>query len=176
MSVLSDRSLRAMYPDREPGPASIDLHLGDSLLYWPEWNIRDPRVDQSRHWKAAELHEDVSGAPYWLLKPGLRYLASTVERIEIRPDCAGQIGARSSWGRDGLAVICGPAGWLDPGYTGNPTLELSVVGSELVLWPGAAVCQLIVFRLTTVCERPYQGKYAGDQAPTPSRLFREARP
>jgi hypothetical protein len=53
MSVLSDRSLRAMYPDREPGPASIDLHLGDSLLYWPEWNIRDPRVDQSE--KQAEL-------------------------------------------------------------------------------------------------------------------------
>lgn len=178
MSVLSDRSLRALYPDSEHiGPASIDLHIGDSLLVWPDYVLRDPRDDQSLLWKPVPtmLVQDEIDQPVWILKPGLRYLASTHERIEIRPDCAGQIGARSSWGRDGLAVICGPAGFLDAGYVGNPTLELSVVGSDLVLWPGAAICQLILFRLTTPAERPYRGKYQSDQAPTPSRLFQEAR-
>jgi dCTP deaminase len=177
MSVLSDRSLRAVYPDFEPGPASIDLHLGDVLLVWPDWVRRDPREDQTGRWQRVDLEADFDreSEPYWLIRPGRRYLAATHERIEIRPDCAGQIGARSSWGRDGLAVIQGPAGWLDPGYVGFPTLELAVVGSDLVLWPGAAICQLIIFRLTTTAERPYRGKYQSDQAPTPSRLFQEAR-
>jgi dCTP deaminase len=121
--------------------------------------------------------DDIDG-PVWVLKPGMRYQAVTRERLKIRPDLAGEIGARSSWGRDGLAVIQGPAGWLDPGYEGNPTLELSVVGSQLVLWPGARICQLILHELSSSCLKPYghpgrQSKYQGDRAPTPSRSWKD---
>lgn len=176
MSVLSDRDLAALYPEYRGaiGPASIDLSLGDSLLFWPRHIPRDPRLDQKRLWQAITL----GGSGLWVLEPGYRYLAATRERICIPDDHAAQIGARSSWGRDGLAVIQGPAGWFDPGYAGNPTLELSVVGSDLVIWPGARVAQLILFRLTSPAERPYRGKYLNDTAPTPSRshLDGEARP
>lgn len=176
MSVQSDRSLAELWPHYrgDIGPASIDLHLGDTLLYWPDWVLRDPRTDQSALWKRADLLCIGDGSA-WRLKPGLRYLATTREHITIPPDMAGQIGARSSWGRDGLAVIQGPAGWIDPGYSGRPTLELSVVGSELVLWPGAAICQLIVFALDRPCARPYDGKYQGDQGATPSRAHLDGR-
>lgn len=173
MSVLSDRSLAELYSEYHGaiGPASIDLAIGDTLLIWPRATRRDPRRDQSRLWSTAHFGSDEPDA--WVLYPGYRYLATTAQRIRIPNDRAGQIGARSSWARDGLAVICGPAGWLDPDYIGNPTLELSVVGSELVLWPGAVIAQLILHQLDRTCERGYQGKYQNDSLPTPSRMHLE---
>lgn len=171
MNVLSDADLRTIWPDSPHiGPASIDLHIGSDLWFWPIDVLRDPRTDQSSLWRPADQFPDET----WILKPGWRYLATVRERIRIPDDCAGQLAARSSWGRDGLSVICGPAGWCDPGYCGNPTLELSVVGSELVLWPGASICQLIVHSLETPCERPYRGKYQHNSDPTPSRIWQEA--
>lgn len=174
MAVLSDLSLSELYPEYRGaiGPASIDLAIGDSLKRWPLHERRDPRIDQASVWETVNIREDRAGM-FWVLRPGFRYLATTKDRIRIPDDAAGQIGARSSWGRDGLAVICGPAGWLDPGYVGRPTLELSVVGSELVLWPGAVICQLILFELTTTCLNPYAGKYQDDHEPTASRLHLE---
>lgn len=171
MSVLSDQQLSDLYPHYRGaiGPASIDLAIGGTLLSWPRYERRDPRIDQSSQWNDVGLQRDARG-PFWVLVPGIRYLATTRDPIAIPDDCAGQIGARSSWGRDGLAVIQGPAGWIDPGYRGRPTLELSVVGSELVLWPGAVICQLIVFELTSPALRPYAGRYQDDREPTPSRL------
>lgn len=179
MSVYSDHDLSDLYPEYRGtiGPASIDLHVGSALFAWPQDVARDPRTDQSDAWRSVPLRYGQFGGdpvpPHWVLEPGVRYLAATRERVRIPDDAAGQIGARSSWGRDGLAVIQGPAGWLDPGYVGNPTLELSVVGSHLVLWPGAAICQLILFRLTSPCVTPYRGKYREDADPTPSRLHLE---
>ena len=181
MAVLSDRDLSDLYPHYRGniGPASIDLAIGGTLLEWPRKIMRDPRVDQSALWKTVPLKPvlDAEGepvdAPCWVLKPGARYLATTRDPIRIPNDLAGQIGARSSWARDGLSVIQGPAGWCDPGYEGRPTLELSVVGSELVLWPGAVICQLILLELTTPCLSPYRGKYQSDLSPTPSRLHLE---
>lgn len=167
MSVLSDRTLRLVYPDSDPGPASIDLHLGDTLSYWPHWIVRDPRTDQSDQWRPVRHDTDLDG---WVLVPGVRYLAATREWITMRPDTAGQIAARSSFGRDGLSVICGPAGFIDPGFEGHIVLELSVIGSQLVLWPGARVAQLVVTRLTTPAERPYSGRYMGQEGVTPSRF------
>jgi deoxycytidine triphosphate deaminase len=174
VSVLSDRDLRAIWPDSPfIGPASIDIHLGNVLWFWPDSLLRDPRTDQSDDWERAPVLGINDEAPYWILEPGLRFLAATRERIRIPDDCAGQISARSSWGRDGLNVICGPAGWCDPGYIGNPTLELSVIGSQLILWPGASIAQLILHRLETPCEHPYRGKYQDNAEPTPSRLHVE---
>lgn len=172
MAVLSDRTLALIYPEHKTfEPASINLHLGDSLLVWPSSERRDPRIDQSDLWRQVPLRQ--IGEPAWILMPHFRYLATTRERVTIPANCAGQIGARSSWARDGLAVIQGPAGWLDSGYRGRPTLELSVVGSELVIWPGAAICQLVLHQLDTPCERPYghpsrQSKYQSNEFPTPS--------
>jgi dCTP deaminase len=170
VTVLSDAELARIWPDSTPGPASIDLHLGDTLLYWPEWIRRDPRVDQSHlwcTWTAEDLHEP--SGPIWVLQPGYRYLAATRERIRMPDDLAGQIDARSSWARDGLNVLAGPAGFIDPGFIGYVVLELSVIGSQLVLWPGASIAQLIVHRMERPARRPYSGKYQDQTGVTPSR-------
>lgn len=168
--VLSDRSIGLRYPEwrGETGPASIDLHLGDDLRYWPTDVVRDPRTGQSDVWQPEPLQDGV-----WVLEPGVRYLGATVEPVAIPDDLAGQIAARSSWGRDGLAVICGPAGWIDPGFVGRIVLELSVMGSRLVVWPGARVCQLVLMELTTPAMQPYVGRYQNQSGVTPSRLHVE---
>lgn len=164
MSVMSDRTLRAMYPTNEHiQSASIDVHLGDTLLVWPHWERRDPRIDQSHLWQAVDIYNGV-----WVMHPGRRYLAATEETVKVPPDMAVEVTGRSSWGRDGLEVHR-QAGWLDPGFLGTVTLELSVVGSELVLWPGARVAQLVFHTLDHEVLQGYVGKYAGQQAPTPSR-------
>lgn len=174
MSVLSDGALARLYPHYggDIQPASLDLHIANTLFAWPRTVRRDPRVNQSNLWCSVHLQSDDLGL-FWVLEPGTRYLASVRERIKIPDDHAGQIGARSSWARDGLSVIQGPAGWCDPGYLGNPTLELSVLGSELVLWPGAAICQLILFELTEAATVPYghprrESKYQHDRDAVPS--------
>jgi dCTP deaminase len=171
--ILSDRELLRVWPDSVPGPASIDLRIGDTLLRWPRYDRRDPRIDQSHVWKPEPLDSDESDQ-FWTLVPGIRYLATTQERIKIPDDLAGFISARSSWGRDGLSVIQGPAGYLDPGFEGYVVLELSVLGSELVVRPGDAVCQLVVHRLESPALRPYghpsrNSKYQGQSGVTPSR-------
>ena len=163
--ILSDRDLIRMFPDSNPEPASIDLHIGDTLKYWPNWVRRDPRIDQSDMWREVPIDKQVGG---WVLIPGIRYLAATRERLKILDDHAGELTGRSSWGRDGLEIHR-TAGWIDPGFEGNPTLELSVVGSELILWPGAKVCQLILHQLSSPCLLPYTGKYQSNIEPTPSR-------
>lgn len=181
MTVYSDQALAELYPEYRGavGPASVDLHLGNTLYAWPLDVKRDPRTDQAAVWQSVALRCHLWGGepvePHWVLEPGTRYLAMTRERIRIPDDAAGQIGARSSWARDGLSVIQGPAGWCDPGFVGNVVLELSVVGSDLVIWPGASVCQLILFALTSACLRPYDGRYQGQAEVTPSRLWQEAR-
>lgn len=180
MSVLPDAALARLYPQYAGAvqPASLDLHLGTTLYAWPRDVPRDPRRNQEDVWQSVPLRSDDDGL-FWVLEPGIRYLASTRERIKIPLDKAGQIGARSSWARDGLSVIQGPAGWCDPDYLGNPTLELGVLGSELVVWPGARVAQLILFELTEAATRGYghpsrQSKYQNHRGPEPSRLHLEA--
>lgn len=171
MTILSDRSLHAMYPESEHiQPASIDCHLGDTLTVWPDYVCRDPRYDQSALWKPVPLTDGI-----WVIEPGRRYLCTTAETVTVRDDLAGEITGRSSWGRDGLEIHR-TAGWLDPGFHGRPTLELSVVGSALVIWPGARACQIVFHQLDYPCVRPYAGKYQFDCMPTPSRMHQEVRP
>lgn len=178
MTVLSDRGIEAALEEGlwiEPWhnaavqPASFDLTLGRSLLVWPMGTLRDPRYGrQEDAWQSVGFR-DVPDGPIWILEPGRRYLATTAEHVRLPDTLAGQISARSSWGRDGLDVIQGPAGWIDPGYRGRPTLELSVTGSSLVIWPGAPCLQLVLYRLDRPCARPYAGRYQGDLEPTPAR-------
>lgn len=188
MSVLSDTSIRTAieaehlivepYAADAVQPSSYDLTLGDALLVWPDYVPRDPRFDQSALWKPVDLIEHGPGK-VWSLLPGRRYLATTAEKIQLPRFLAGQIAARSSWGRDGLDVIQGPAGFIDPGYRGRPTLELSVTGSTLVIWPGAPCLQIVFYCLDAACERPYGSKalgsrYQSDTQPTPARTVRHA--
>ena len=176
---LADRSLTIdPIDDRAIGPCSIDLTLGGGLLWWPNWVTRDPRIDQSGLWRELTPRRWEPDAPVWILDPGIGYLATTAEEIRLPADLCGQLAARSSWGRQFLSVIQGPAGFLDAGYHGKPTLELSVIGAPLILWPGAPILQLVLYQLAAPACRPYghrerASKYQGDRVPTASLAHRE---
>lgn len=110
----------------------------------------------------------------WLLPPGAFRLASTLEVVTLGPSLAGQLSGRSSWGRRGLQVHA-TAGWIDPGFSGQITLELANLSNlALTLAPGMSICQLILFRLGRPAQAPYgtpalRSRYQFQHGPTPAR-------
>jgi dCTP deaminase len=96
-------------------------------------------------------------------------LGHTTERVRIPDYLAAQVDGKSTWGRRGL-LIHSTAGWIDPGFEGQITLELSNVSSEkIVLTAGVPIAQLVIFRMESAAERPYSGKYQGQTGVTPAR-------
>lgn len=91
----------------------------------------------------------------WTLRPGEFRLGATLEVVTISAGFAAQLSGRSTWGRRGLQVHA-TAGWIDPGFSGQITLELAnLTDGDLVLEPGASICQLIVMRLGMPAVYPY---------------------
>ncbi len=109
-----------------------------------------------------------------MLHPGEFVLGSTFESVTLPDDLAGRLEGKSSLGRLGL-LTHSTAGFIDPGFTGHITLELSNVANlPITLWPGMKIGQLCLFRLSSPAERPYGSagvgsRYQGQRGPTPSR-------
>jgi dCTP deaminase len=103
-------------------------------------------------------------------------LASTYEVVTLPDDIAGRLEGKSSLGRLGL-LTHSTAGFIDPGFSGHVTLELSNVATlPIKLWPGMKIGQLCLFRLSSPAEHPYGSsvygsRYQGQRGPTPSRSF-----
>jgi dCTP deaminase len=103
-------------------------------------------------------------------------LGSTLERVALPNDLVARLEGKSSLGRLGL-LIHSTAGYVDPGWDGYLTLELSNVANlPITLYPGMKIGQISFFRLTSAAETPYGAagnKYQGQRGPTPSRFFRD---
>jgi dCTP deaminase len=186
--VLSDRSIkeemalgRIVIDPCDPTdiqPSSVDLHLGASFQVFR--NSRYPYIDPAMEQR--ELMEMVSataGEPF-VLHPGEFALGATIEQVTLANDIVGRLEGKSSLGRLGL-LIHSTAGYIDPGWNGTHTLELSNVANlPIVLTPGMAIGQISFMRMTTPVDRPYGSpglgsKYQGQVDPTPSRSFRARR-
>src|SRR5688500_9265027 len=117
----------------------------------------------------------------FILHPGEFVLGSTLEQIGIPDDLAARLEGKSSLGRLGL-MTHSTAGFLDPGFIGHVTLELSNVANlPITLYPGMRIGQIAVFQLTTAADRPYGSrgvgsKYQGQRGPTPSPYRQNFRP
>jgi dCTP deaminase len=111
-----------------------------------------------------------------VLHPGEFVLGSTLELFTLPDDLAGRLEGKSSLGRLGL-LTHSTAGFIDPGFNGHITLELSNVANlPITLWPGMKIGQLCILRLTSPAEHPYGSsrvgsKYQGQRGPTPSRSY-----
>ena len=111
-----------------------------------------------------------------MLHPGEFVLAATYERVSLPDDVAARLEGKSSLGRLGL-LTHSTAGFIDPGFDGHITLELSnVAGLPIKLWPGMKIGQLCFFQLSSPAETPYgsdkyQSRYQGQRGPTPSRSW-----
>lgn len=184
--ILSDRDIRArlaagdlkiepMHDERlQIQPASVDLRLSaEFIVYKPgEISCLDPRVPESLSGAAERVL--VREGEAFTLHPGDFALGSTMETVWIPDDLVGQVDGRSSVGR--LAVVVhATAGFIDPGFRGQITLELANIGRIPVrLYPGLRIAQMALQRMTSAAERPYGDKrgssYNGQSGPQVSRL------
>jgi dCTP deaminase len=185
--ILSDRDIRAQVESGrvviEPfdptcvQPSSVDLHVDNQFRVFA--NSRYPFIDVREEMPdLTELVEVTDGEPF-ILHPGEFVLGSTVERVVLPDDLVARLEGKSSLGRLGL-LIHSTAGYVDPGWDGHLTLELSNVANlPITLYPGMKIGQISFFRLTSPAETPYGlagSRYQGQKGPTPSRSFRDFTP
>jgi dCTP deaminase len=169
MTVLSWQTLTKRGPDLiDPfvrdrvQPASIDLTLGDGF--------RVPRGGRL-HLDGHRLEETTEGCRYWRywLQSGHFVLGATAERVHVPTDLVGRIEGKSSLGRVGLTAHI-TAGYLDPGFEGHITLEMvNHWPWDLVLYAGRPICQVSFEYLDETTEKPYAGRYQGDDSVASSR-------
>jgi len=155
-------------------PSSIDVRLDRWFRVFE--NHRYPHIDPSiEQPDLTRLLEPVGDEPF-ILHPGEFVLGSTYEVITLPDDIAGRLEGKSSLGRLGL-LTHSTAGFIDPGFSGHVTLELSNVATlPITLYPGMKIGQLCLFRLSSPAEHPYGSakygsRYQGQRGPTPSRSF-----
>jgi len=182
--VLSDRTIRrelaAGNIEIEPlgedaiQPASVDLRLGHQFRVFR--NSRVPYIDVKQEYPdLTELVTATDEQPF-ILHPGEFALAVTLERVRLPDFIVGRLEGKSSLGRLGL-LVHSTAGYVDPGWNGALTLELSNVANlPIALYPGMKVSQISFLRLTEPAEHPYGSreagsKYQGQEGPTPSRYY-----
>jgi dCTP deaminase len=182
--LLSDRDIRAeIAAERlgidpyDPGlvqPSSVDVRLDNMFRVFnnTRYTHIDPSIQQD---ELTSLVQTDPGEPM-VLHPGEFVLGSTLELCTLPDDLAGRLEGKSSLGRLGL-LTHSTAGFIDPGFSGHITLELSNVANlPITLWPGMKIGQLCLLRLTSPAEHPYGSvqvgsKYQGQRGPTPSRSY-----
>src|SRR5216683_2822629 len=183
--VLSDRTI-ARY--LEEGRIQIDPYDGSLLqpssvdvrvdrFFRVFHNNRYPYIDvREEQEDLTELVEVDDGTPF-VLHPGEFVLGSTLERIRLPDDLVARLEGKSSLGRLGL-LIHSTAGFIDPGWDGHVTLELSNVANlPITIYYGMKIGQLSFMQLSEPAETPYGAdglgsKYQGQKGPTPSRYWR----
>jgi len=182
--VLSDRSIRELlasgrirlepYDPCDLQPSSVDVHLAARFQVFR--NSRYPYIDPLREQVGLMEMAQASAEEPFVLHPGEFVLGATVEYVGLPDDLVARLEGKSSLGRLGL-LIHSTAGYIDPGFEGTLTLELSNVANlPIVLTPGMSIGQISFMRMTTPVERPYGSpglgsRYQGQIDPTPSRSF-----
>ena len=159
-------------------PSSVDLHVDSQFRVFA--NSRYPYIDVRTPMPDLTELVEVSGDDPFILHPGEFVLGSTRERVRIPDDLVARLEGKSSLGRLGL-LIHSTAGYVDPGWDGYLTLELSNVANlPITIYSGMKIGQISFFRLSSPAERPYGSKgtgskYQGQRGPTASRFFEEFR-
>lgn len=181
--ILSDRTIKLevakgritidpLDPD-DIQPSSVDLHLGGDFQVFR--NSRYPYIDPAREQPGLTERVTASVEEPFVLHPGEFVLGTTTERIGLPDDLVGRLEGKSSLGRLGL-LIHSTAGYVDPGWDGRLTLELSNVANlPILLVPGMKIGQVSFAQMTTGVDRPYDhpelgSKYLGQESATPSKM------
>ena len=185
--VLSDRSIReelacgriVIKPVDESciQPASVDIHLDSAIRIFRPWKppyYIDLRQELDELTEIEEIPQD----GHFALGPGQFVLGSTVEHVELPDDIIGRLEGKSSLGRIGL-LIHATAGYVDPGWRGKLTLELSnVSGLPITLYYRMKIGQISFLQLSTPVDNLYGSvalgsKYQGQGEPTASKVHRD---
>lgn len=182
--LLSDRDIRSQIDAGrikidpwEPNfiqPSSLDVRLDRFFRMFDNhrYSVIDPAAEQADLTRLV----DVGGDEPFVLHPGEFVLGATYEQVTLPDDIAARLEGKSSLGRLGL-LTHSTAGFIDPGFTGHITLELSNTATmPIKLYPGMKVGQLCFFQLSSPAEAPYGSgasgsRYQGQRGPTASRSW-----
>ena len=172
--IAAGRISLAPYDAAMVQPASIDVRLDKFFRLFDnhKYPFIDPAQDQPELTRLVEAEE---GAPF-ILHPGEFVLAATHEVITLPNDIAARLEGKSSLGRLGL-LTHSTAGFIDPGFSGHVTLELSNMATlPSLLWPGMKIGQMCFFQLSSESDNPYGSeiygsRYQGQRGPTASRSW-----
>jgi dCTP deaminase len=183
--VLSDRTIRRLLEEGRIGiepyeeellqPSSVDVRV--DRLFRVFRNSRYPYIDVKQAMDDLTELVEVDEEEPFILHPGEFVLGSTLERIRLPDDLVARLEGKSSLGRLGL-LIHSTAGFIDPGWDGHVTLELSNVANlPITIYYGMKIGQLSFVQLTEPAETPYGAgalgsKYQGQAGPTPSRYWK----
>jgi dCTP deaminase len=182
--VLSDRSIRQEiedgrividpYEERLIQPSSVDVRVDRRFRVFR--NSRYPFIDVRKPMDELTEPVEVEGEEPFILHPGEFVLGQTLERVTLPDDLVARLEGKSSLGRLGL-LIHSTAGFIDPGFGGNITLELSNVANlPITIYHGMPIGQISFMRMDQAVENPYgarrnASKYQGQAEPTPSRFY-----
>jgi dCTP deaminase len=183
--VLSDRTIRRLLQEGRIGidpyaeellqPSSVDVRV--DRLFRVFRNSRYPFIDVKQEMEELTELVEVDPEEAFILHPGEFVLGSTLERITLPDDLVARLEGKSSLGRLGL-LIHSTAGFIDPGWDGHVTLELSNVANlPITIYYGMKIGQLSFVQLSEPAEHPYGtgslgSKYQGQAGPTPSRYWK----
>lgn len=187
MAILSDKDIKKYLnngkiiieplenPDIQIQPSSVDLRIGDEFKGFRI--IRKPCIDPmdksdiESYMESFYLEKD---QPF-IIHPGEFALATTYETVTVPSDLVARVEGRSSMGRLGITMHV-TAGYIDPGFTGKITLEISNIGKmPVALYTGQRVCQIVFETMTSPSEKPYghpdrDSKYMGQTTPVTSKI------
>ena len=180
--LLSDRDIRAEidqqriqldpWDEAMVQPSSVDVRLDRFFRLFD--NHKYPHIDPAQDQPDLTRLVEINGDEPFVLHPGEFVLGATYELVSLPDDMAARLEGKSSLGRLGL-LTHSTAGFIDPGFSGHVTLELSNVATlPITLWPGMKIGQLCFFRLSSPAEHPYGSerygsRYQGQRGPTASR-------
>ena len=180
--LLSDRDIRAEvnqsrivlepWDESMVQPSSVDVRLDRFFRLFD--NHKYPHIDPAEDQPDLTRLVEVAADEAFVRHPGEFVLGSTFETVTLADDIAARLEGKSSLGRLGL-LTHSTAGFIDPGFSGHVTLELSNVATlPITLWPGMKIGQLCFFRLSSPAEHPYGSsrygsRYQGQRGPTASR-------
>lgn len=182
MTVLADIDIEALsksgvidpYNPDNLQPASYDVTLNNVYRVMPgaaviSQRLPDGAVNPFDQKTLDEITQREVADDRIFIRPGQFILTGTVEKISIPPYLVGRIEGRSSLGRLGLAVHI-TAGYLDPGFSGNVTLECANLSPYIIrLTPGMRIAQISFHKLSKYARKPYSGRYQGDTEVQASR-------
>ncbi|MFN2490748.1 MAG: dCTP deaminase [Actinomycetota bacterium] len=182
--ILSDRDIRAAvsagligiepFDAADVQPSSVDLRV--DRFFRTFHNARHPYIDVKKPMEDLTELVEVGEEEAFILHPGEFVLGSTREYVRLPNDLVARLEGKSSLGRLGL-LIHSTAGYVDPGFEGHLTLELSNVANlPITIYPNMRIGQISFFRLSSPADHPYGSgrlgsKYQGQRGPTPSRYF-----
>ncbi|WP_427003145.1 dCTP deaminase [Methanobrevibacter intestini] len=186
MAILSDKTIKEyleegkividpLKDEQQIQPSSVDMRLGDEFKVFKV--IRKPYIDPKDEEDIAEYMESstVPEDEAFIIHPNEFALATTQEYVKVPDDLVARVEGRSSMGRLGVTMHV-TAGYVDPGFEGRITLEISNIGAmPVALYPGQRVCQLVFETMTTPAELPYghpkrNSKYMKQLKPESSRV------